>query len=444
MVVLVRILLVVVLIVLGIFSYSFIADMQRPPAESDAAEIPLPVTGIRLSCEDIRVTLNGYGTARARTRVEVSPEVSGQVVEIHPRLETGEVISMGEILFRIDRRTYQLRLDQSSAEIERRYAEKARIGQLQKNDTRRLALNRRARDLAASEFERAAKLLKKDKVGSISTVELLEKNLTLAEDQVVAIENALALYPIQMKEIDAALKTAQVALDTAALDLEKTCVKAPFDARLENVALEKSQVISPGRVVLTLVDDSLLDIPVPFDSREISIWFPFGGDSASPDGKGADGAAGNWFALKPTCFPSVSWTENPDNFSWMGSLARIERFNAETSTAVVVVAVANDEEGRDSRLVEGMFCSVSIPGRIARQVFRVPSGAVSHEHTVFLSIDSRLRSFPVEVVYRGGDDVFIRGDIAEGSVLVTTRIASPIEKALLDVSISDSGENEAE
>ncbi len=444
MVVLVRIVLVVVLIAVGLFGYSCIAEMRRPPAESDAVETALPVTGIRLRSEDIRVTLNGYGTARARTRVEVSPEVSGRVVEIHPRLEAGEVIATGEVLFRIDPRTYQLRLDQSGAEIERRFAEKDRIGQLQKNDARRLALSRRARDLASSEFERAAKLLENNNVGSISTVELLEKNLTLAEDQVVAIENALALYPIQLKEIEAALKAAKVTRDTAALDLERTCVKAPFDARLENVALEKSQVISPGRVVMTLVDDSLLDIPVPFDSREMSTWFPFYGDDASPDGQRADGAAGNWFALKPTCVPSVSWTENPDTFSWMGTLARIERFDAKTSTTFVVVAVANVGEGRNSRLVEGMFCEVNIPGRIARQVFRVPSGAVSHEHTVFLSIGGRLSTFPVEIVYRGSDEVFIRGDIAEESILITTRIASPVEKTLLDVSISGSGKNKAE
>lgn len=422
-----RIIVVIAFIALGYGGYSIISGMRRPPAEIEAQESALPVKGIRLSSEDVAIVLKGYGTARARTRVSVSPEVGGLVVMIHPRLENGEIIPEGETLFRVDPRNYELRLEQADAEIEKLTAEIARIEQQQKNDARRLELSRRARDLADSEFQRVSRLLEENDVGSRSGVELAERTLTQAEDQVVAIENSLAIYPLQLKEREVALKAARVVRNTADLDLKRTDVKAPFDARLEGVSLEMNQVVTPGQPVLTVVDDSLLEIPVPLDSRESSRWFPFGDGS---DG-GGSGAAG-WFAALPRDLAvGVTWTENPGEFRWRGRLARVERFDAETSTVTAVIEVANSSGG--PQLAEGMFCEAAIPGKTARGVFRVPAEAVSHEDTVILAVESRIHTCPVEVVYRKGGEAFIRGELVDGDVLVTTRLAGPLERALLNV-----------
>jgi multidrug efflux pump subunit AcrA (membrane-fusion protein) len=427
MLTLARIALVVVFLALGYGGYSMISGMRQPPAEIEVGEIALPVQGMHLQSEDVPILLRGYGTARARTRVSVSPEVGGLAIEIHPRLENGEIIPEGEILFRIDPRTYALRLEQAEAEIERLNAETARTHQQQQNDTRRLELSRRARDLADSEYRRVLRLLEENNVGSRSGVELAERTLTQAEDQVVALENALALYPLQLKELEVALKAARVARDMADLDLERTEVKAPFDARLEDVALERNQVVTPGMPVLTMVDDSLLELPVPLDSRETSRWFPFGNG-------GADMQSEGWFASLPQDLAvAVTWTENPSAYAWQGRLARVERFSAATSTVTVVIEVKNGDSG-GAELVEGMFCEAAIPGKVARGVFRVPAEAVSHENTVFLARESRLRTCPVEVVHRQGAEAFIRGDFEAGAVLVTTRVPDPLEKMLLAVS----------
>jgi multidrug efflux pump subunit AcrA (membrane-fusion protein) len=427
-----RIVLIILFIALGYLGFGFISGMRKPPPEIEAEEVALPVRGMLLRSEDVPVILKGYGTARARTRVSVSPEVGGLVVSIHPRLENGEIIPKGEILFQVDPRTYALRLDQAEADIARLNAEHARIEQQQKNDTRRLELSRRARDLADSEYRRVLRLLEEDSVGSRSGVELAERTLTQAEDQVVVLENALALYPLQLVETDVALKAARLARDTAALDLERTEVKAPFDARLEDVALEMNQVVTPGMPVLTVVDDSLLEIPVSLDSREASRWFPFGSGAADSGPEG-------WFAALPRDLAvTVAWSENPDAYAWQGRLARVERFSAETSTVIVVIEVLNGAAG-GLELVEGMFCEASIPGRTARAVFRVPAEAVSHENTVILARDSRLHTCPAEVVHRHGGEAFIRGEFSDGDVLVTTRVANPLEKALLRVSLPAGG-----
>ena len=119
-------------------------------------------------------------------------------------------------------------------------------------------------------------------------------------------------------------------------------------------------------------------------------------------------------------------------------MVRLERFSAETATVTAVAEVRNPpwNEPAGPSLVEGMFCEVRIPGRTARGVFRIPASAVDHERRVPLCVKGRLVSRPIEIVHREGDEVLARGGLAEGDILVTTRLAVPIEGTRLDVRLS--------
>lgn len=442
MLTLVRIVLILILIAIGWGGYQFICGLKQPPAEATVGETALRVEAITLHAEDVPISLRGYGTVRARNRVNLSSEVGGLIVGIHPRLETGEIIPAGDLLFEVDPRTYAVRVDQAKAEIERLRAQVSRIDQQQTNDTRRLELSRRSRDLAASEFDRMSRLLEEDNVGSRSAVELAERTLNQAEDLVVSLENALAVYPIQLLETEAALKAAEVARDGAALDLERSTVRAPFDARLEEVALELNQVVAPGQRLLTIVDDSILEIPVSLDSRKMARWFPFG---ISSEGVATGDETTGWYApLSSDRAVEVYWSENR-SCAWQGRLVRVERFDAATSTTMVIVEIVapldvgeSDHEGATPPLamVDGMFCEVIIPGKIAKDVFRAPAAAVSHEKTVVLARQNRLTTVPVTVVYRSAREVFVRGALSDGDILVTTRPGNPVENTLLEVSLS--------
>ncbi len=445
MLIAVRIVLALILIAAGVGGYQFVCAMKKPPAQSAAGEIALRVQATTLRAEDLPVSLRGYGTVRARDRVNLSAEVGGMIVAIHPRLETGEIILAGDLLFKVDPRTYALRLEQAKADIERLEAQIDRIDQQQTNDKRRLELSRRSRDLAASEFDRVSRLLEENNVGSRSSVEHAERTLTQAEELVVALENALAVYPLQLKETEAALTASTVARDSAALDLERTTVRAPFDARLEEVSLEMNQIVAPGQRLLTVVDDSILEIPVSLDSREMARWFPFGDRIGS--GAGENDAAGWYAPLASDSEVDIHWAENRA-CAWKGRLSRVERFNAATSTTMVIVEIVEpivDREGAASpvdsslAIVEGMFCEVNIPGKIAKDVFRAPAEAVSHENTVILAKQDgdleRLETVPVTIVYRSVRDVFVRGALNDGDILVVTRLANPVENTLLEVSL---------
>ena len=111
-----------------------------------------------------------------------------------------------------------------------------------------------------------------------------------------------------------------------------------------------------------------------------------------------------------TC--SIRWTGDKGNHVWQGRLARIEKFSEDTRTVTVAVRVEGENalsrEGGVLPLVEGMYCSVEIPGRVLRGVYKLPHWAVGYEGTVYKVVDSRLQTTPVEVVREEGR-VQVRG-----------------------------------
>jgi multidrug efflux pump subunit AcrA (membrane-fusion protein) len=77
---------------------------KKAPAEASIPMGPAPITAatIRVEPMDYQVTLNGFGVVRTKHTVTLKTEISGRILEVHPDLEVGNIISKGELLFRID------------------------------------------------------------------------------------------------------------------------------------------------------------------------------------------------------------------------------------------------------------------------------------------------------------------------------------------------------
>jgi multidrug efflux pump subunit AcrA (membrane-fusion protein) len=360
-------------------------------------------------------------------------------VEIHPNLEVGEVISEGATLFVIDPRTYQARVDEANAAMSQAQASLERLEKQYATDEERLKTLARTRVLARAEYERIRELMEEDEVGTQSGVDAAEQALNVAEDAYDLLNQAVTLYPMRIKEARGALASVQANLETAEIDLGRTRVVAPFTARVKSVSIEKGQYVGPGGLgiggspVLVLADDSLLEVSVPLDSRDARRWLLF------TDRQGTNDVA--WFnTLNPvTCI--IRWTEDPDAHCWEGTLARVEKFEPETRTLTVAVRVdgtsALSKDGAPLPLVEGMFCSVDIPGQILKGAYLLPVGAVSFEQTAHIAVNGRLKTVPVQVSHTRQDAVYVTGGLKPGDIVVTTRLTNPLENTLLDLQFGD-------
>ena len=437
-----RIIACIVILVLGVSALMFLTNQREEPAQAITRERAIQADLMTAEPKDVQVNIVGYGPVRSRDVVTIAPEIAGRVTEIHPKLEVGEVIPEGEVLFAIDPRDYTARLKDAAATTEQLEMTVERLELQAEIDEARLETLERSRDLARSEFERVRRLYEQDDVGTQSAVDAAERAWNLAEDQYDQLSQAVQLYPIRIQEANQQLASARAMRELAQVNADRTVVRAPFNARVKAVRLEADQYVSPGMDVLTLADDSVLEISVPLDSRVAREWLQFN----APSGVVVD-AQKAWFGnLKPVDV-SVYWTEADDtNASWTGRLDRVEEFDPETRQLTVVVQVQGSEAQQNAAglpLVEGMFVKTVIPGKIAPKVVAVPAEAVGFDQqadearTIFVAVpdaegDLRLQRRRVVESHIEEGFVYLSSGVEPGELIITTRLVNPLENSLIE------------
>jgi RND family efflux transporter MFP subunit len=349
------------------------------------------------------------------------------------------MIPKGETLFKIDSANYTASYEEARGVVQQWKNSIIRLKKQYTIDTKRLKTIERNRALAKAEFERIRKLFETNNIVSRSGVEKSEQVYNSALDQTDQMAQAVALYPIRIKEAESSLSSVQARLAFAKSNLVRCKVLAPFNGRVKSVSLEKGQYITPGQNVAILADDSVLEIQVPLDSRDARKWLRFNGEKTN--GKTA------WFAGLKKVPCKIRWTENNNGQTWDGQLHRVVKFDQQTRTLMVAVRVyaetAMKKNPMSLPLVEGMFCSVEIPSRTLHKVFRLPRQAVSFANTVYTAVDNRLRTVPVKVVRIDGEYAYVAEGLNVGDTVVTTRLIDPLENALLEITNKSKKENQS-
>lgn len=424
----IRIAVCVLILFSGIGGFLALASLKKPPAEADNGERPLKVTVISPEIQTVPITVTGYGQVRALNVVKLSAQVGGQVVALHPRLEVGEVIGKGELLFGIDPRDYAAAVVQSRAEVAQWRSVVQRLQKQASIDGERLKTLERSRELSKAEFERVQTLFTTHRVGTRSGVDRAEQAYNTSVDLADQVAQAVALYPIRIKESRSSLAAARARLKQAQANLERCEVRAPFAGRLTLASVEQGQFVAPGAVLAAMADDTVLEIQVPLDSRDVRKWLRFSDAETS--------SAGAWFGQPEAVVCRVHWIEDKQGHMWSGQLHRVVAFDRKTRTITVAVrvqaAAARSEKG-GLPLVEGMFCAVEIPGRDLPNAFRVPRAAVSYTNTVFIAQKDRLKTKAVQVAHVDDGYAYITQGLSNGDRVIVTRLVDPLENSLLEI-----------
>lgn len=401
-----------------------------PPAEAkkEDPEKTIRVEVWAVQPEDVPVVMTGYGAVRVLKAVQIAPEVSGKIVEAHSQLVAGGIIAEGDTLFSIDPRPFQTHVADARAMVAQQDRGIERLRAEWDNGRQQLKTLEQGVALDEVQLERVRQLVKEG-LASQTDVDQANQAYLTTLNQRDEVGRGLDVYPIRIGEMQAALESAQANLAMAKMDLERTRVVAPFDARVRSVDLEQDQFVTAGNQVLELVDDSVLEVSVPLDSRDARQWLRF------DDTKPLPGTA--WFAELDHVRCTIQWTEETDSHTWAGTLNRVEAFDPDSRTLTLAVRIEGDQAFSKNPdrfpLVDGMFCRVEIPGRTMRDVYRVAQDVVSFENTVFVSVENRLKTVPVEVARVQDEVMFVSHGLAPGDLVITTRLVNPLEGSLLEI-----------
>lgn len=379
-----RVVFSILIILAGFTGMELLSKMKSPLEKKVVKEVPIRVESVISQIENVPVFITGYGKVAVLNSVAISSEVSGKIMRIHPRLEAGEFIKKGETLFEIDKTEYNIEYE---------------------TNRKRLKTQKRNTILAKKEYLRSKALYKNSNTGTLSEVESYEQTYNSEKDTADQLEKTLK---------------------TNALNLERCIVVAPFDARIKEVSLEKGQYVAIGSTLVTLADDSVLEILVPVDSNEAFKTLEFKGSKT--------GTNVSWFRQLKHTKSEITWTGNRSVKS-DGVLHRVVKFNSDTRTLHLAVRiVAKDQKKTDFPIVEGMFCQVKIPGKVISNVIKIPRDAVSFENTVYVSTNNRLKTVPVEVEKTDDHFSLVSSGLKEGDIVITTKMVAPLENSLLELS----------
>jgi len=427
-----RVLVCAAVLLIGISTMYILVNLEKPPSKAIPKEVSLHVTTLYAKPENVTVTISGYGEVKVLKVVDISPEVSGKIINIHPRLEPGEIISKGETLFEIDMKDYQSVYRVAKANVLLLNNSILRLNKKHRFDYELLKTLTRNQELAKDDYYRLRKLFDEHQVGTRSNVEKAEQAWNMAMHRAQQLAHSVELYPVKIKEEQNRLDSAKAKLSIAKTNLSRCKMTAPFTARIKNVSLETDQFVFQGNPVITIADDSIIEIHVPIDSLDAKKWLRFSNEQGQKQS--------TWFRNLEKVPCQITWTEDTKDDAMAGVLHRIVKFDSQTRTLTVAIRIDNTDRFNYQPglpMVEGMFCRISIPGRTLPNVFKLPRHSVSFEKTVYLSFRNRLKTIPVTVAKLQDEYALISGGINSGDMIITTRLVNPLENSLLVTTGSD-------
>ena len=165
-------------------------------------------------------------------------ETAGVIGQVH--VNEGDIVNAGDTLVTLDQATVLAQLEGAMAEVDTARA-KVRAQQAQL-------------ELSEATFQRNKSLSIQGHVSKQLLDELLQQreiqraNLGVAETQ---------------------LKTASARAEQVAVSFNKTTLRAPYKARIQNRHLDEGSIVSPGEPAITLVENDLLEATIGLPQKMV-------------------------------------------------------------------------------------------------------------------------------------------------------------------------------
>ncbi len=425
-----RILLILPPLIIGIIALAWSYQGREEPKQMPLAETETLVRVILAPQVDVLPRALGYGYAQPGKVWEAVAQVSGKIVQIHPQLKKGAILGKGEVLLRIDPTDYELAISEIDSDIRSVNAQIAELTAKEQNTKASLKIERRSMELSQRDLERKRQLLAKKAV-SQAAVDQEERTVLAGRQSVQSLKNTLNLLPTEKAVLGAQQARNRAQLAAARLDLERTTITAPFDSRIAEVAVEKTQFAAQGKVLV--VADSL-------DVAEVTAQLPIGKlINLMPQGAAIPAHARGLMESLPDLLrlSAVVRLRGGDlNARWDARFTRIsDMVDPQTRTVGIIVAVDDPYRkailGVRPPLAKNMFVEVELRGPVKPDQVVVPRSALHDGQVYIVNGDSRLERRKVGVAFLQTNFAVIGGGLAAGERIVVSDPVPAIEGMLL-------------
>ncbi len=348
------------------------AERQERPRLARLVEVIVVEPGTQ------QVVLRAQGTVRAAQEVTLRAQVTGEVIWTSPALEPGGILRAGETVLRIDPRDFELAVAAAESRLAEAEAE--------------LAVEAGNQRVAEREYS------------------LLGRDLSPEE-------RALVLRAPQLAMAEARAARERAALATARLDLERSTIRAPFDAQVLSEDIDTgSRIATTSQEIARLAGTRNYWVELALPQSDLA-WL-------DAPGTGPEGASVT--LRQPGVWPPGATREGRvlrvlSDLTGTGRMARI------LVDVPDPLGLAPENADRP-RLLIGQYLQAEIAGRSVPDAVALDRRHLREGDTVWLMTpEDTLTIEPVEVAWRGADQVIVTAGIPAGARLVTSGIAAVTE-----------------
>lgn len=405
----------------GLFVYSMGAQ-QRPQRKKPPVRKSIPVELVQAKQHNGTLDIVVNGVAIPFRDVQLAPRVSGEVIFKSESLSPGRVVNAGELLFRIDPTDYKIEVARLEQEVAKARLDIERL-QLDKENTGRvLAVMQDMASLRRREVQRLEQL-RSVNATSASEVDTVELALLSTRQQTTSLENQLRTFDSQSESLKASLELANLRLQSARLDLQRTKISAPFAGVVIANHVEQNGMLTAGTAVATIEDTSKVEV------------------RANLRGEDMEFLQGSGYEL-PQVPVTVECERAGRNHAWHAVLSRQDGLGIDEKTRTMPVRIVvehptqNIGSNQDSvALLRGMFVRVRLHCKPRQPLAVVPESVIRPGKKVWVMRADQLQVESVNIA-RIADGLAYLDTQRTPLALYQNIISSPVPNAKPGLTVS--------
>lgn len=368
-----------VAILAGAIIFTTLLFLNRPETEiSPPAPEPVSVDVAEVVKQTLRIPVQAQGTVSPMRETAILSEVNGRIIEVSPAFTVGGFVSQGDVLLRIDPRDYETNLLRAEAAV------KSAESNLAQEKGRAMVAEQEWRKLPA---------------GSQRSEE--------AKD--------LYLRKPQLEQAQSQLLAARADMNTAKDDLERTYIRAPYDALIRTKRSDLGQFVAAGTPLADIFSVEYAEIRLPIPQNKLEYL-----ELPGLNGEGT----GSLIDLTTEVGGTIK--------HWTAHLHRTEGVYDERSRVLYTVARIEDPYGlrhpdREPLLI-GTFVNATIDGRELSDVIPLPRYVMRAGNNLWVvDEENRLRNREVTLLRTGGDLVYVSAGLDNGERVALTVLDSSLD-----------------